>query len=543
MRTRRVLAVAAVSMALVAAACGSDDDEGGGGTVDAGVKSAVEGGLGASTTAADGSATTLAPATSMEEFESRWEAKRDEIVKRITDNGWGLQPDGKTITGPEGFKVDLTTCTAPFNNTEGLTDTSIKLGATTAFSGVAADGGNVTKGMDAVFKHVNAEFGGIRDSTGKTRTINLVARDDALDPTRTIPLIDEMLDNEKVFAVNSQGSGGTMRTYDKVNQRCVPQPYVVTGHPAWGDPVVHPWTTGQLFGYSTEAVLWGSYIEQQLPQGAKVAAIVQNNDFGKAYENGLRNYIAQSQHGIELTVERIEPTAPTVTNEMTTLAAGDPDAFIVMATGVPCTQAAIDAQNLGLNESAEQLWMPSVCRPLSQVGRDRAGDSTEGWLVAGGGIIDINDTTKQDLVGVKWARELLQDERARPRRLVEPGQRGELRLDLRRDAAHGGGAARRAHPGQLHHRHAGHRPDRPAAVPARRQVAARRQQGRLPAGGLRDRPVQRGEAELGADRRRDPPQRQDPQLHLGPGRRPLHVSVPDLDPAPGAPAGAAARAV
>ncbi len=57
-----------------------------------------------------------------------------------------------------------------------------------------------------------------------------------------------------------------MKTYDKINQRCVPHPFAVTGHPAWGDPVNHPWTTGVLFAYNTEAVLWGSFITQHFEE-------------------------------------------------------------------------------------------------------------------------------------------------------------------------------------------------------------------------------------------------------------------------------------
>ena len=80
---------------------------------------------------------------------------------------------------------------------------------------------------------------------------------------RTIPLVDELLDNEKVFAMWTLGSPNTMKTYDKLNQRCVPQPFSMTGHPAWGDPVNHPWTTGLQLAYNTESVLWGAFVEQR----------------------------------------------------------------------------------------------------------------------------------------------------------------------------------------------------------------------------------------------------------------------------------------
>ena len=45
------------------------------------------------------------------------------------------------------------------------------------------------------------------------------------------------------------GSPNTLKTYDKLNQRCIPHMFNSTGHPAWGDPVNHPWTTGILFAW------------------------------------------------------------------------------------------------------------------------------------------------------------------------------------------------------------------------------------------------------------------------------------------------------
>ncbi|MGD9755730.1 MAG: hypothetical protein AB7W59_32455, partial [Acidimicrobiia bacterium] len=64
----------------------------------------------------------------MEEWEALWASERAAIVARIKENGWGLQADGKTITGPEGFTIDLTRCAAGWSNTEGITDTEFKVG-------------------------------------------------------------------------------------------------------------------------------------------------------------------------------------------------------------------------------------------------------------------------------------------------------------------------------------------------------------------------------------------------------------------------------
>ena len=121
------------------------------------------------------------------------------------------------------------------------------------------------------------------------------------------------------------GTPNTMKVYDKLNQRCIPNPWAITAHPAWNDPVKHPWTTGAALTYSTEAILWGSFIEQHLnefPDGVKVGALVMNNDFGKIYDATFRDFLAESPNKdkIEYVTETIEPTAATVTNEMTTIA-------------------------------------------------------------------------------------------------------------------------------------------------------------------------------------------------------------------------------
>ena len=139
------------ALSLVAAACGGDDSGEGAtsGTVDEDVKAGAQQALG-------GSATTAAAAakhpTSMAEWEALWEKERAAVVKRIKDNKWGLSADGKTITGPEGFTIDIAKCPAGWNNTEGLTDTEIKIGSPTPLSGTFGDAGNYSKGGGATMK-------------------------------------------------------------------------------------------------------------------------------------------------------------------------------------------------------------------------------------------------------------------------------------------------------------------------------------------------------------------------------------------------------
>jgi branched-chain amino acid transport system substrate-binding protein len=420
-----------LGLALIAAACGGDDDTGAGsetateGTIDQGVANEVKGQLGAeSTTTAEGTATTTATTaakitnpTSIEQWEELWAQERAAVVKKIKDGKFGLSADGKTLNGPEGFTIDLGACPAGWSNTEGLTDTEIKIGHTTALSGTLADYGNIAKGVDVTIQYYNKK-GAFKDSTGKTRNVNYIVKDDGYDATRTIPLVDELLTSDKVFWMQTLGSPNTMKTYDKINQSCVAQALVMTGHPAWGDPVNHPWTGGYQLAYNTEAVLWGAFVEQNIDKltakdgKATVAALVMNNDFGKAYDAGFKNFLAQSsmKDKIEYVSETIEPSAPTVTDPMTTLASKNPEMFIAMTAGASCTQSINAAAENGMKASAQFLFMPAVCKSASFVGKDKVGgdgSQSDGWWIVGGGNRDFNSPGEDNNVFVKWGRDLL----------------------------------------------------------------------------------------------------------------------------------------
>jgi branched-chain amino acid transport system substrate-binding protein len=90
----------------------------------------------------------------------------------------------------------------------------------------------------------------------------ILYRDDVYDPAKTIPLVDELLEGEKVFALWVVGTPNGLKLYDKINQRCVPNALLIGRSPAWGDPVNHPWTTGSLLSYGTEATLWMAFIDR-----------------------------------------------------------------------------------------------------------------------------------------------------------------------------------------------------------------------------------------------------------------------------------------
>jgi hypothetical protein len=195
------------------------------------------------------------------------------------------------------------------------------------------------------------------------------------------------MQSDKPFYIVTLGSPNTLAVYDTLNENCIPQPFVMTGHPAWGDPVNHPWTTGMQMSYATEAILWGAWIKanmaDQLP--VNVAGLVMDNDFGLAYEGGMEAYADANPDVVaDFNAVRHDPAAPTVTNEMTTIAADDPDVFISMTAGNPCLLAVEEAGRTGLIDGDTVLFAPSVCKDPNAY-MIPAGEAADGWVIVGGG--------------------------------------------------------------------------------------------------------------------------------------------------------------
>ncbi|MCC6438209.1 MAG: ABC transporter substrate-binding protein, partial [Acidimicrobiales bacterium] len=412
---------ALAGLSLLAAACGGDDGGSSGEaqtatSVDRGIKDALQ----TTTTAdADTSTTVVSEPTSMEEWEKLWESERNAIVERIKENNWGLSADGKTLTGPEGWTVDLTKCTTGWSNTQGIENGTIKISQALALSGTYADYGNLGRSIEVMFDYYN-DKGLFKDADGKDLKVAYTMADDGYDPARTIPLVDEFLDSVKPFMLWTLGSPATLKTYEKVNQYCMPQLSSMTAHDAWGDPVNHPWTTGAPRPtYSTEATLWGTFIEQRLDEfptdrKIKVAALIQNNDFGKLYEAAFTQFLAGSdilRDRVEFISERIEAQAPTVLDPMTTLAASEPDVWISMLAGVQCTQIVVEAANNGMKEAVKYKFMPQTCPGAGAIGKEKLGGdgaAGDGWWIMNPGVKDLKDTELQDDPYILWLREELE---------------------------------------------------------------------------------------------------------------------------------------
>ncbi|MBX3315144.1 MAG: ABC transporter substrate-binding protein [Actinobacteria bacterium] len=243
------------------------------------------------------------------------------------------------------FAVDTADC--PDNGTDGISGDTITLASSFPQSGLTAAFAQISKGYKAYFAQVN-DAGGV-EVAGKKYKIEVVDKDDEYNAAKTSANINELVGNDgsKAFAVfNVVGTANNIAIRQDLGENCVPNLFAATGSPAWGNPD-YPWLVGStLAPYTVEAVAFADYLKENDPS-AKVAMLVQNDDYGKAYEEGFK----QAIDGTDITVTKVAKYtagANDVAAPVTELAATGADVFFNGSTLLACPNA--------LQKATEANW-------------------------------------------------------------------------------------------------------------------------------------------------------------------------------------------
>ena len=170
----------------------------------------------------------------------------------------------------------LATCGAAQAADPGITDTEIFFGISSAQSGPNAAYGAVGTGTKACFDYLNAEQGGVKVGDGKTRKIKTEILDDAMEPARALQNARRFIGQSQVFGVVSNvGTGANLGARAFYNQEKVPQVFIGTGGPMFGNKAEvekFPWTVLGWLSYNTEAGIYAEYIKSKWPN-AKIALL------------------------------------------------------------------------------------------------------------------------------------------------------------------------------------------------------------------------------------------------------------------------------
>ena len=223
---------------------------------------------------------------------------------------------------------------------DGASDSEIKIGHTCPYSGPASAYGVNGKAIVAYFNMIN-DKGGING-----RKVNLISLDDGYSPPKTVELIRQLVEQEKVLCThNTLGTATNTAVHKYMNAKKVPHLYLATGASKWGDPKHFPWTMGYQPDYHTEAVIYAKHVLANV-KDAKIGVLMQNDDYGKDYWEGFKEGLGKDANKVVKHVT-YEITEPTVDSQIIQLKAAGANVFFNIATPKFAAQAMRKVADLG----------------------------------------------------------------------------------------------------------------------------------------------------------------------------------------------------
>jgi len=227
----------------------------------------------------------------------------------------------------------------------GASDTEIKIGHTNPYSGPASSYGVIGKTIQAYWKSVN-EAGGING-----RKVNFITYDDGYSPPKTVELVRQLVEQDKVLCTfNTLGTPTNTAIHKYMNAKKVPMLFVATGASKWGKPKEFPWTMGFQPDYHTEGVIYAKHLLANV-KDAKIAVLMQNDDYGKDYWEGFKEGLGKDANKVVKHVT-YETTDPTVDSQVIQLKDSGANVFFNIAIPKFAAQAMRKAGDIG--------WKPVI---------------------------------------------------------------------------------------------------------------------------------------------------------------------------------------
>jgi branched-chain amino acid transport system substrate-binding protein len=231
--------------------------------------------------------------------------------------------------------------------TPGVTSNLITIGGTFPLSGPASLYAPIPRGMQVYFSWVNSRLNKGDHKRGVYgRQIKWKYYDDAYNPAQTVQLTNQLLLQDKVFAiVGSLGTAHNEAIRASLNQQKVPQILVSTGASEWGTRAKEfPWTIGWQPDYAAEGKAYGKWIVNNAPN-AKIAVFYQNDDYGKDYLNGLKEGLG-AKASLIVSEQSYEPTDTSYASQIARQKASGADTWVLLTIQTPTVRALATAKAL-----------------------------------------------------------------------------------------------------------------------------------------------------------------------------------------------------
>lgn len=236
----------------------------------------------------------------------------------------------------------------------GASDTEIKIGNASPYSGPVSAYGAIGKAITAYIKMVN-DRGGVNG-----RKINFITYDDQYSPPKTIEVTRRLIEQDEVLALSGNiGTGPNLAIQRYVNTKKIPHLMVSVGTEKFNDPKNFPWTVPFNPSYESEGRFFAHSILKTMPD-AKIAVLYQNDDFGKDLLKGLKIGLGDKAAKMIVGEVSYETSDPSVDSQIVQLKATGANVFMNFSLARAAAQAIRKVHDLGWRPDQQYLTYVSA---------------------------------------------------------------------------------------------------------------------------------------------------------------------------------------
>ena len=271
----------------------------------------------------------------------------------------------------------------------GVTRDEIVIGNTAPYSGPVSAIGVTIKAAAAYFAKVNEE-GGVSG-----RKIRFITYDDAYSPPKAVEQTRRLVESDNVLLMfGSLGTPTNAAVQRYLNDKQIPQLFVMTGASRFHDPAGAPWSMGWPLSLHDEGIVPGKLLAAD--PAARIAILYQNDDFGRDLIGGLTDGLGADSRAIVARAS-YDVGAPTIDSQILQLKASGADHVMCFTTPKYTSQAIRKIAELGWKA---KVYIPQSSASAGGVLKPAGLDNSQG-VMSWASYKDPTDASWRDDAGLK----------------------------------------------------------------------------------------------------------------------------------------------
>jgi ABC-type branched-subunit amino acid transport system substrate-binding protein len=228
----------------------------------------------------------------------------------------------------------------------GVSDSEIKLGTTSPYSGPASAYGVYGQAQTAYFQMINDQ-GGING-----RKINLISLDNGYSPPKALEQTRKLVEEDNVLAIAGfLGTAPNTSVQKYLNGKKVPNLFLTSGADRFNDPKTYPWIVPLYPTYVGQGEIFAKYILTKHP-AARIGVLFINDDLGKDFLLGLKKGLGDKAKTMIVREVSNELTDPSVDSQIIDLKGSGADTLVQFTTSKFAAQ--------GIRKSYDLGWRPVI---------------------------------------------------------------------------------------------------------------------------------------------------------------------------------------